>query len=97
MSGMGRTFTTVAVDKRPPVAILGPSVMRCNPVFIWGSLPPMPNIRVSLWKERLSSTQKEKWAIIPYEISLQIVRSIVRGEYRAYVKGHNAKFERAER
>lgn len=56
--------------------VLGKPVARYSPVFIWGILPPLPEIKIKPWKEKLSSTQREKRAVIPYEISLAIAKSI---------------------
>jgi site-specific DNA-cytosine methylase len=53
---------------------LGKAQFVSNPVYLWGSFPPL-EVSLNGWKERLSSTRREERAKLPYKLSLAVARS----------------------
>jgi hypothetical protein len=56
--------------------ILGPPVFISNPVYLWGIFPPIEKMSLKTNKEKLSSTQRVRRALIPYKLSKAVAISI---------------------
>lgn len=56
--------------------LLGPPAWISNPIYLWGSFPPLPKLRLNMRKEKMSSSWAAERAKIPYEISLALAISI---------------------
>ena len=56
--------------------LLGPPAWISNPIYLWGSFPPLPKLRLNMRKERMSSSWAAERAKIPYQLSLALALSV---------------------
>lgn len=56
--------------------LLGRPTYIANPIYLWGCFPPLQKLSLNMRKEHLSSTRSAERAMIPYELSLALAKSI---------------------